>query len=295
MKHHPLVSICIPTYNGAQFLQESLESIKKQSYRPIELVVSDDESCDDTLLIISRFRESVDFPVYIHHHEPRGIGANWNNCVKHSNGEYVKFVFQDDLIHDECVEKMVKALESSDRLGLISCKRNFIVDKNSNMKFIEKWLSTYENLQVEYENDHGNHILFTKALFKSNKFNQSPINNKIGEPSLVMFRRSVYEQLGTFRTDLKQALDYEYWYRILKRYDILVLNETLATFRLHLNQATNVNRESGTNDRELYQNLLYNEYYMLLNSAHKKRLRERFHPFFIFKKKIQKKIISLFK
>ena len=60
-----LVSICIPTYNGAQYLQEALNSVKEQTYGPIEVIVSDDASKDNTLAIVEQFKQSVSFPIYI--------------------------------------------------------------------------------------------------------------------------------------------------------------------------------------------------------------------------------------
>ena len=85
-----LVSICIPTYNGEAYLAEALQSAIAQTYRPLEIIVSDDASKDRTLDIVKEFQTKTDIPFYVYHHQPAGIGANWNNCVSHANGEYIK-------------------------------------------------------------------------------------------------------------------------------------------------------------------------------------------------------------
>jgi glycosyltransferase involved in cell wall biosynthesis len=98
MRNTPdLISICIPTYNGENYILEALNSIKNQSYKNIEVIISDDNSNDKTLEICEKFKSEVDFPVYIYNHLPNGIGSNWNNCILKSKGDYIQFLFQDDL------------------------------------------------------------------------------------------------------------------------------------------------------------------------------------------------------
>ncbi len=284
-----LVSVCIPTYNGAMYLQEALDSVKNQTYRPIEVIVSDDDSKDDTLEIVSRFRESVNFPVHIHHHKPQGIGANWNNSVELANGEFIKFLFQDDLLRPTSIEKMVDVLQNNPNIGLVSCKRNIIVEEDSMNMQTSEWIATYSNLQSQFDTNLGGNYLFTKDSFKHPDFFITP-RNKIGEPSIVLFKKSLFDRVGPFREDLKQVLDYEYWYRILKEMDILVINEELASFRIHGMQATNVNRNKGTKDNKIFRRILYNNYMDFLSADKKRLLRKEFHPASKVYHKISKKI-----
>jgi glycosyltransferase involved in cell wall biosynthesis len=289
-----LVSVCIPTYNGATYLQEALDSVKNQTYRPIEVVVSDDDSKDDTLEIVSRFRESANFPVHIHHHKPQGIGANWNNSVEMANGKFIKFLFQDDLLRPTCIEKMVQALQNNPNIGLVSCKRNIIVEDDSKNMQTSTWIETYSDLQSQFDANTDSNYLFTKDSFKHPDFFIIP-RNKIGEPSIVLFKKSLFEKMGPFREDLKQALDYEYWYRILKEMDILVLNDELASFRIHGMQATNVNRNQGTKDNKIFRRILYNDYMDFLSADKKRLLRNEFHPASKLYQRIAKKIKKIFK
>ncbi len=138
-----MISICIPTYNGAKYLSETLQSIQSQNYQKIEVIMSDDSSSDDTLLIVEAFKKQSDFPVYVFHHTPSGIGANWNNCLKHAKGKYIKFLFQDDVMENDCLEKMVKLIEENPNIGLIASKRSFIVEENVNNDATNEWLEKY--------------------------------------------------------------------------------------------------------------------------------------------------------
>ena len=84
-ENKPLVSICIPTFNGEAYLEECLHSAINQTYKNIEIIVSDDASKDRTLQIINEITSKTDIPIFIFKHQPNGIGANWNNCIKNAN------------------------------------------------------------------------------------------------------------------------------------------------------------------------------------------------------------------
>lgn len=270
MNHRSLISICIPTYNGAQFLKPALDSVVSQTYKNIEVVVSDDASQDETLKVVEEFKSKVDFPVYIYHHKPTGIGANWNNCIQHANGDFIKFLFQDDVLHPECIEKMVSLMEANKKIGLVCCKRNFKVEGEPNEE-IRDWIKKYGDLQESLKLPKDPISFLDKKLFKHPEFLRSPLN-KIGEPSCVLFRKSIIKKVGYFREDLKQILDYEFYYRILKHRYIAIINEELVCFRIHPKQATNVNRRKVINDYKNFDKILYQNFLLHLNIAEKKRL-----------------------
>jgi glycosyltransferase involved in cell wall biosynthesis len=289
---NPLVSICIPVYNGERYLQEALDSISTQSYTVLEVIVSDDESIDSSLELIERFRESVIFPVFIHHHKPKGIGANWNNTIKNAKGKYIKFLFQDDVLLPDCIEKMVCKMEAEPTLGMVACQREFIIEGNLN-NAIKIWIKNYNNLQVEYSGSSyakEQFFLLDKSIFSLKTFYSSIIKNKIGEPPTVMFKKSLVEEVGYFKEDLKQILDYEFYYRVLKKYPIMVLKEKLVKFRIHDTQATNVNRNTQINDYEKYNQLLYKDYLRLLHPEVQRTLKKKYSVLYRYFYKIRKKL-----
>lgn len=289
MSDLPLISVCIPTYNGEKYLQETLESIQLQTYSNVELIISDDSSIDKTLDIIKKFKVISKYPVFLYHHNPTGIGSNWNNCIKKANGELIKFLFQDDVMEYNCLERMVSVYNKNPQAGLIASKRSFIVEKNVIGETTNNWIEKYRDLQIGLQHQNADILILDKAVFKRSDFRKSPLN-KIGEPSVVLFRKDIVNQIGYFRTDLKQILDYEYWYRILKRNTIVIINEQLVRFRIHEDQATNVNREKAINDYSLYDKILYKEYFNLLSEENKLRLRHKFSLIL----RINRKLLTLF-
>jgi len=286
------VSVCIPTYNGEKYLKESLESIKKQTFKNIEVIISDDQSKDNTLKIAHEFKQEVDFPVSIYTHQPQGIGANWNHCIEKAEGTYIKFLFQDDILYDTCIEEMVEIYTKYPEIGLVACKRDFIIDPDMKSEQTEIWIEKYKDLQIDYELFNESIYYLTKNVFGEISFLDGH-RNKIGEPSCVMFRKDITKSIGLFDVRLKQILDYEYWYRILKDNPIIVINKPLAAFRIHGNQATHVNSTAEINDYNTYHRILHTEYYHYLHDSLKKSLDHEFSKNNMLKKYIVKKYKSL--
>lgn len=263
---NPLVSICIPTYNGQEFILEVLNSALNQTYRPIEIIVSDDESTDDTLNIIKNGSIDSDINIAVYSHTPQGIGANWNHCVSKAKGEYIKLLFQDDIIAPNCIEEMIKPFLENKTLGLSFCRRNFIDEyKNESTD----WINNYRNLHQHWTKlkpiQNGRELLNDIRLLEQPR-------NKVGEPTAVLLNRAVFEKVGYFNTDLKQSLDYEFWYRVFTKFDVAFVDLELATFRLHSNQATSVNSKTSISDYDMYPRLIYKSCFWYLNPKLRKEL-----------------------
>lgn len=277
-----LVSICIPTFNGETYIAEAMNSAVNQTYQNCEIIVSDDDSWDATLKIITGFNEKSPFPIKVFKHQPLGIGANWNHCIKNAKGNYIKFLFQDDILEPNCIEEMVQIFDKFPKVGMVASKRKFITnDKNEETDI---WIEKYKNLQWQFESEDEINIL-GDDLFKREDFFSSPLN-KIGEPSVVMFRKSIVNEIGYFNEDLEQILDYVFCYRLLKKYKIAIIKKHLVSFRIHENQATNVNRGKQIPDYELYDIILYKEFFKLLHSSQQNRLLNKYS----WKKKLRNKI-----
>lgn len=243
----PLVSICIPTYNGEKYLQEALDSVKGQTYKDIEVVISDDSSQDRTLSIANRFKQEVSFPVHIYQHQPSGIGANWNHCVEKANGEYIKFLFQDDVLENNCVTVMVDYLLKH-KLKIVVSKRT-IIDENSNQITEGQWYKNFHDLQKPAGIPDVDFYILNKKNLKNLNSQRYLSDNIIGEPCVSLFTKKMYKSVGPFDENLHQILDYVYWLRILSKYDIGIISQKLVKFRLHDQQASSVNWVNGIDER----------------------------------------------
>ncbi len=282
---NPLVSICIPIYNGETYLEEALQSANNQDYPNLEIIISDDCSKDKSLAIVENFTSNI--PITILHHTPLGIGSNWNNCVEHAAGTYIKFLFQDDILAPRCISELVKAAERDPKIGLSFCKREILYNPNNEPHVA--WLNTYKNPHLSWPQ--LNAIQEGAALLKAPNLLLSP-KNKVGEPTCVLLKKEVFETVGYFNTSLKQCLDYEYWHRVFKQYKVAFVDQELATFRRHDEQATSINEKNNLTERAYYEQLLYSEFFSFLHIRVKIKLLLRTSPLRLFINKLFKSMFN---
>ena len=111
------VSVALATYNGARFLSEQLESLRAQTLQPLELVIGDDRSNDETAAIVAAFARTVPFPVrFAVNAERLHFGGNFLAAAARCEGRYVAFCDQDDIWLPEKLERCVDAMEKADAL-----------------------------------------------------------------------------------------------------------------------------------------------------------------------------------
>lgn len=108
----PKVSIGLPVYNGETYLAEAIESILGQTFRDLELVISDNASTDRTEAICREFMATDARVRYFRNERNLGSAANWNRVLELSRGEYFKWAADDDLLKPTYLEKCVAALDA---------------------------------------------------------------------------------------------------------------------------------------------------------------------------------------
>ncbi len=104
----PLISVVLCTYNGAPWLAEQIDSILAQSWRPLELVISDDASTDGTGEILQRYVSDPRVRI-IFQEKNSGLTANFESAIKQTRGSLVAFSDQDDVWYPDKLEKLVAA------------------------------------------------------------------------------------------------------------------------------------------------------------------------------------------
>ena len=120
----PMVCICIPTYNAAATIRETLTSILAQTYTNLVIHVSDNASTDKTLEIVESMADSR---IHIHRHE-NNIGAegNFTRCIQLATGKYTAIFHADDLYGADMVAKQVAFLESHPDAGAVFTEAEMI-------------------------------------------------------------------------------------------------------------------------------------------------------------------------
>lgn len=208
----PSISVCMPTYNGAAYLREAIDSVLKQTYRDFELVITDDCSSDNTLEIV----RSYDDPrIRVHENDQnKGLVGNWNECLGRAEGKYIQFFFQDDLMSADNLEEKFSFMEQDSSLALCfsaSC----IVGSDGSVTMRRR---PFKKTQV-----------FDGKSFALKSFRS---HNLYGEPSNVMLRSETMREVGAFNPTLSYTPDWEYWIRMSLHGNVGYIDKYLASFRV---------------------------------------------------------------
>ena len=221
------ISICIPIYNGSRFLYDCFKSVQAQTFTNFEIIVVDDCSQDESYQIAKEFSIQDKRIRIFRNSENLGLVNNWNRCIELSKGEWIKFVFQDDLLETTCLENMLGNGDFNQ--SIIACRRKFLFENISSdiARKFEKY-STWMSMDSIFG---GQHDISADAF--CNAILQNLGNNFVGEPTAVMLHRSIFERFGKFNSNFIQFCDMEFWSRVACNCGIRYIPKTLATFRLH--------------------------------------------------------------
>jgi glycosyltransferase involved in cell wall biosynthesis len=112
----PLVSVIIPVYNRADLIERALESVKNQVYRPLELVVVDDGSTDDSVAVIHRWKDNNaadQLKVRVFQQAHRGAPSARNHGMNKARGEFLQFLDSDDTLEPEKIASQLAAIQDA--------------------------------------------------------------------------------------------------------------------------------------------------------------------------------------
>jgi glycosyltransferase involved in cell wall biosynthesis len=233
----PVVSVCIPTYNGEKYLRETLNCVLAQTYKDFELLVVDDYSFDNTYEILLEYASKDNRIRIVRNEKNLGLVGNWNRCVELAYGDWIKFVFQDDIIAPDCIERLLESCKGGSLFAV--CRRNIIFDKDAEP--LKKYYKEYiENVTIE-KIFHGKTVI-SPEMFKSACLEYME-GNFIGEPTAVMLHKSIFKKVGLFNTHLIQMCDIEFWIRVGIYEGFVYVPDNLATFRVHIDGTSYINRK----------------------------------------------------
>jgi glycosyltransferase involved in cell wall biosynthesis len=205
-----LVSIVIPCYNGAAFLAEAIESCLRQTYRELEVIVVDDAS-PDSCAEIARWYAHADSRVrLIQRSRNGGVSRAFNTGFRSACGEYFTRLAQDDLFREDAIALMKGYLEKHPDTGLAYCDAQ-LIDESGVITGLKRAGEPVQALET------GNSLCVM----------------------CVMWRRSVWEEVGGFDPRFDTAEDYEYWLRVSRRFRLSKCsNEAPFYWRVHPNMGS---------------------------------------------------------
>lgn len=228
MKQRPLVSAVIPVHNRSWCLRRAFDSVLNQTYRPLELIIVDDGSTDETPEILEYidtqyplggslrerpgdseplerpqpFSPVVSFTTRILHQKNRGVSAARNAAIQIARGELIALLDSDDEWKPEKTARQVEAFKAEPDLMINQTDEDWIRDG----EFVNK----------------------PKRLRKtSGDLFEVSLDHCAVSPSAVMMRRKLFDEIGLFDEAYPACEDYEMWLRVTARYPVGLIDEPL--------------------------------------------------------------------
>lgn len=204
MESSPLVSVILPTYNQAKYLQRSIESVLAQTYLNWELVVWDDGSTDNSKEIVNSFSDHR-----IKYYFERNHGAPYarNRAIEISQGIYLALLDSDDQWVDDKLSVQVKVMDSNPNIDVLFT--DFLsINYSTNEKNLAfgEYSGVMKLLDVQQFDD----SLF---IINSGFLNGLVIDNFIASDTIIL-RREVLGRIGGFNESLRNSDDFELWWRM---------------------------------------------------------------------------------
>ena len=220
---NPTVSVCIPSFNSANTILSTLQSVLNQTFTDIEIIVCDDHSTDNTADIVKQIND--DRVKLIIGEKNIGLANNFHKALTLANGKYIKFLCADDLITPDCIEKQVRVFKhhSNDNIAMVISEKN-VINKNGEIL-----------LKKKFPGKQGIHNGL-RAIQKSISLG----TNIFGEPGCVLVDREIACQTSGFLIEdsLTYVMDLNFYCRLLKNSNLYVLKEPLFSFRVSPSSAT---------------------------------------------------------
>ncbi len=203
-----LVSIIMPSYNTGKFIQETINSVKNQTYNNWELIIVDDGSTDNTDEVVRAIKD--DRIKYIKNKVNKGAAISRNIALREAKGKWIAFLDSDDLWKEDKLEKQIKFME--DNNYYFSYTNYIEIDENSNFN--------------------GRKITGPQKITRIGMFNYC------WPGCLTVMYDS--KRIGLIQIeDIKKNNDYAMWLKACKKADCYLLNEELAMYRKRTGSISN--------------------------------------------------------
>lgn len=215
-----LVSICIPAYNSGRYIRETIESVRAQTYRELEILVVDDASADDTVAVVRKLQKADGRIRLICNDRNLGMVENWTKAITQSRGKYVKLLPADDLLYPDCIAQSVAVLKRHKEVSLVVGRTDLVNDAG------EK-IGRYPHPPLSGIYD-GDKMIKWSVL----------ITQMYGNPVCALFRRADFDRFAAFDPKIPYILDFDLWIALSAFGRIAVLRQVNNAFRVRTDSNT---------------------------------------------------------
>ncbi|WP_218230769.1 glycosyltransferase [Paenibacillus chitinolyticus] len=205
-RSYPLISIITPSYNQGKFIRETIESVLNQDYPNIEYIVIDGGSKDETVDILKRYGEKINWVS----EKDNGQADAVNKGILRAKGDFIGWLNSDDTYLPGAIQKAMDFLTIHTDVSMVYGE-GFHVKENG-------------EIMERYPTEPFNYLRLAETCF-------------ICQPT-GFFRKEIFEKVGLLKEDLHLCMDYELWMRIGKSNSIAYIPDYLATSRMYEDNKT---------------------------------------------------------
>jgi glycosyltransferase involved in cell wall biosynthesis len=213
------VSVVVPSYNNARFIEATMDSILAQTFKDFELIVADHSSADGTWERLQRYRTDPRVRL-LQTQAGGGAPRNWERVTAAARGEMLKLVCGDDIIYPDCLRVQVEAMDANPSVVLVAAQRD-LIDARGALLMSRRGLAGLTG-RVS-----GRMAARHTVVTGSNIF---------GEPACVLLRRETLSDAGGWDGRHPYVIDEATYVNVLLHGDFLGIDTSLAAFRLSSSQ-----------------------------------------------------------
>lgn len=223
------ISVIIPNYNHAPYLNERIDSVLKQTFQNFEIIILDDCSTDNSREIIESYRGNQKISKIIYNEYNSGSTFNqWKKGINEAEGEYIWLAESDDVAEPGFLETLISGINRNNNI-VIAYSQSYLYRMNENKIYTFKSCSLLEEV-VE-----GN-IFCNDRLLPS---------NCIWNASMAIFKKANYYNVCDEYLNYKYCGDWVFWSEISKQGNVYISGKQLNIFRKHDKDVSGKFQENG--------------------------------------------------
>lgn len=238
MNNIPLVSVIVPNYNHAAYLQERIDSILNQTFQDFELILLDDCSTDNSRDIINGYKDNIHIShVVLNEQNTGNTFLQWERGIKLAQGEYIWIAESDDVARPELLETLAEELRHIPNAIVAFCHSQMIDSKSQSMSLT--WHPKGSSGKVEIYD--GEWFLRHKMLVKNHIYNAS----------MTVFKKSAFANIPNSYQQYRYCGDWLFWNYVCRQGCVIEVCRPLNLYRQHPNKVTEKSQLDGRKWRDI--------------------------------------------
>ena len=229
---NPLVSVIVPNYNHARYLEQRLDSVFNQTYTNFEVIILDDCSTDNSLEVINRYKDNPHLAqIVINETNSGSVFKQWEKGFGLAQGEYIWIAESDDYCEWNFVESLMKELMAHPKAVVTHSNYVMCDEHNAILSRSKEW---------------SNRCYNGKRFVRKRMARYGEIRNASG----AIFKKSILESVSKEYLTFQSTGDYQFWSEVAACGDVVKVNKNLTYFRQSLHSVTGTKLSKGITAKE---------------------------------------------